>query len=178
MKLRGLMLGTLVLVALAAGVYFSNKQKSAEAAKPPTDAPPKILALPDGDITKIALRKHDADEIILEKNAAGKWQITFPKPYGADQDAAGQLATRAGQSFELRLDVLAHQGQRKVVRGRRARMQVVPDGEPFEGREDFRADLFLAGALPNAGATSIPAPGPVALVAIGAVTIRSRHRRV
>src|SRR5580693_2870992 len=96
MKLRGLMLGTLVLLALAAGVYFSNKQKSAEAAKPPSDAPPKILALPDGDITKIAIRKHDADEIILEKNAAGKWQITFPKSYGADQDAANQLASAVG----------------------------------------------------------------------------------
>jgi hypothetical protein len=96
MKLRGLMLGTLVLLALAAGVYFSNKQKSAEAAKPPTDAPPKILALPDGDITKIAIRKHDADEIILDKNAAGKWQITFPKSYGADQDAANALATAVG----------------------------------------------------------------------------------
>lgn len=90
------MLGTLVLLALAAGVYFSNKQKSAEAAKPPTDAPPKILALPDGDITKIAIRKHDADEIILDKNAAGKWQITFPKPYGADQDASNALATAVG----------------------------------------------------------------------------------
>jgi Domain of unknown function (DUF4340) len=96
MKLRGLMLGTLVLLALVAGVYFSNKQKSAEAAKPPTDAPPKILALPDGDITKIAIRKHDADEIILDKNAAGKWQITFPKPYGADQDASNALATAVG----------------------------------------------------------------------------------
>jgi hypothetical protein len=90
------MLGTLVLLALVAGVYFSNKQKSAEAAKPPTDAPPKILALPDGDITKIAIRKHDADEIILDKNAAGKWQITFPKPYGADQDASNALATAVG----------------------------------------------------------------------------------
>src|ERR1035438_1436353 len=96
MRLRGLMLGTLVLVALAAAVYFSNKQKSAEAAKPPTDAPPKILALPDGDITKIALKKHDADEIILDKNAAGKWEITFPKAYGADQNPANQLASAAG----------------------------------------------------------------------------------
>jgi hypothetical protein len=96
MKLRGLLAGTVILAALAAGVYFSNKQKSAEAAKPPTDAAPKILALPDGDVTKIALKKHDADEIILEKNAAGKWQITFPKPYGADQDAAGQLASAVG----------------------------------------------------------------------------------
>ena len=96
MRLRGLMLGTLVLLALAVGVYFSNKQKSAEAAKPPTDAPPKILTLPERDIAKIALKKHDADEIILEKNAAGKWQITFPKPYGADQEAANQLSSSVG----------------------------------------------------------------------------------
>ncbi|HLK22728.1 MAG TPA: DUF4340 domain-containing protein [Bryobacteraceae bacterium] len=96
MRFRGLMLGTLVLVGLAAAVYFSNKQKSAEASKPPADAPPKIMALPDGDISKIAIRKHDADEVILDKNAAGKWEITFPKAYGADQDAANQLASAAG----------------------------------------------------------------------------------
>jgi hypothetical protein len=96
MRLRGLLVGALALVALAAGLYFSNKQKSAEAAKPPTDGPPKILALPDGDVTKIALKKVEADEIVLEKNAAGKWQITFPKPYGADQDAASQLASAVG----------------------------------------------------------------------------------
>jgi hypothetical protein len=96
MKFRGLLVGTLVLAALAAGLYFSNRQKSAEAAKPPSDLPPKILALPDGDIVKIALKKHDADEIILEKSPAGKWQITFPKPYGADQEAANQLASAVG----------------------------------------------------------------------------------
>jgi hypothetical protein len=93
MRLRGLLAGTLVLLALAAGLYFSNKQKSAEAAKPPTDAPPKILALTDADVTKIDLKKKTGDEITLEKNAAGKWQITAPKPYSADQDAAGQLAS-------------------------------------------------------------------------------------
>jgi hypothetical protein len=92
MKPRGLLVGTVVLLALAAGVYFSNKQKAAEAAKPPTDAPPKILALPDGDVTKIALKKKDAEAIVLAKNAAGKWEITAPKPYRADQDTAGQLA--------------------------------------------------------------------------------------
>jgi hypothetical protein len=57
MKLRGLLIGTVVLLALAAGVYFSNKQKAAEASKPPSDAPPKILALPDGDVTKIEWSK-------------------------------------------------------------------------------------------------------------------------
>ncbi len=52
MRLRGLMVAAVVLAALAAGLYFSNKQKSAEAAKPPADASPKILALSENDISQ------------------------------------------------------------------------------------------------------------------------------
>ena len=96
MKLRGLLTGTLILAALAVGVYLSNKQKAAEAAKPPSDAPPKILALSDGDVTKITLKKRDADPVVLAKDPTGKWELTAPKPYPADQDAARQLASAAG----------------------------------------------------------------------------------
>jgi len=56
MRLRGLMIATVVMVALAAGLYFSNKQKSAEAAKPPADASPKILALTDSEISKLDVK--------------------------------------------------------------------------------------------------------------------------
>jgi hypothetical protein len=95
MRLRGLMIATVVMVALAAGLYFSNKQKSAEAAKPPADASPKILALTDSEISKVDLKKKDASETVLEKNNAGKWQLTAPKQFLADQEAAGQLVTSA-----------------------------------------------------------------------------------
>jgi len=95
MRLRGLMIATVVMVALAAGVYFSNKQKSAEAAKPPADASPKILALTDSEISKLDVKKKDAPETVLEKNNAGKWQLTAPKQFLADQEAAGQLVTAA-----------------------------------------------------------------------------------
>jgi hypothetical protein len=94
MRFRGLLVAVLLLAALAVGVYFSNKDKAAEAAKPPTDAPPKILALTDSEITKVALKKKGADETLLEK-ANGKWQLTAPKPYTADQDASNQLVTSA-----------------------------------------------------------------------------------
>jgi hypothetical protein len=89
------MIATVVMVALAAGVYFSNKQKSAEAAKPPADASPKILALTDSEISKLDVKKKDAPETVLEKNNAGKWQLTAPKQFLADQEAAGQLVTAA-----------------------------------------------------------------------------------
>lgn len=90
MRFRGLLVAVVLLAALGVGLYFSNKEKAAEAAKPPADAPPKILALTEGDITKVALKKKGADETVLEK-ANGKWQLTAPKPYPADQDAANQL---------------------------------------------------------------------------------------
>jgi hypothetical protein len=89
------MIATVVMVALAAGLYFSNKQKSAEAAKPPADASPKILALTDSEVSKVDLKKKDAPETVLEKNNAGKWQLTAPKQFLADQETAGQLVTSA-----------------------------------------------------------------------------------
>jgi len=95
MRLRGLMIATVVMVALFVGWYFSNKQKSAEAAKPPSDASPKILALSENDVAKVALKKKDAPETVLERNNAGKWQLTAPNKFLADQDTAGQLVNSA-----------------------------------------------------------------------------------
>jgi hypothetical protein len=96
MRLRGLLIGALILAALVAGLYYSNKQKSAEAAKPPAaDKSPKILTLAEVDITKISLKKKGGDETVVEKNNAGKWQVAAPKQYLADQDAAAQLVTAA-----------------------------------------------------------------------------------
>jgi len=94
MRFRGLLVAVLLLAALGVGLYFSNKEKAAEAAKPPSDAPPKILALTEGDVTKIALKKKGADETVVEK-AHDKWQLTSPKPYPADITAVSQLLTAA-----------------------------------------------------------------------------------
>lgn len=94
MRFRGLLVAVVLLAALAGGLYYSNKQKAAEAAKPPADQPPKIISLAEGDVTRIALKKKGADETDLQKTS-GKWQITAPMPYTADQEAAGQLASAA-----------------------------------------------------------------------------------
>ncbi|HYL72806.1 MAG TPA: DUF4340 domain-containing protein [Bryobacteraceae bacterium] len=105
MKFRGLMIGAVLLAGLAAGLYFSNKQKSAEAAKPAIspDSPPKILALNEADITKISLQKKGADAIVLEKNDAGKWELTAPKKYLADQATVTQLVSSAASVNSDRL---------------------------------------------------------------------------
>src|SRR5579862_1558485 len=94
MRVRGLLIVVVVLAALGGGVYYSNKQKAAEAAKPPSDQPPKILSMPEADISKIVLKKKGADETVLDQ-AHGKWQITAPMPYSADQDTVKQLVGSA-----------------------------------------------------------------------------------
>jgi hypothetical protein len=94
MRFRGLLVAVVLLAALGVGLYFSNKEKAAEAAKPPTDTPPKILTLSEADVTKVDLKKKGGDETVLER-AGGKWQIMAPKAYPADQDATNQLVTAA-----------------------------------------------------------------------------------
>jgi hypothetical protein len=94
MRFRGLLVALVLLAALAGGLYYSNKQKAAEAAKPPANTPPKIVSLTEGDITKVVLKKKGAEDAVLEKTG-GKWRLTAPMPYAADQDIASQLVASA-----------------------------------------------------------------------------------
>jgi len=93
MRLRSLLAAALVLVALAVGLYFSNKQKAAEAAKPPVSAA-KVVSINDTDVTKISVKAKGGAETVLQKNGSGKWQMTSPE-YPADQEAATNLVTSA-----------------------------------------------------------------------------------
>src|SRR5271170_5900966 len=94
MRFRGLIAAAVVLAALAVGLYFSNKQKAAEAAKPPADTSPKVLALSDGDISKISVQKKGGAKTVLERNGLGKWVMVSPE-FPADQETVGQLVTAA-----------------------------------------------------------------------------------
>ena len=53
LRMRGLVIALAVLVALAGGVYWSNKAKEAEAKKPPADTATKILDLQGKPVTKV-----------------------------------------------------------------------------------------------------------------------------
>jgi hypothetical protein len=96
MRFRGLLIGVVILAALAVGVYVSNKREAANASKPKADEPPKIVSINSTDITKIDLKKKDGAETVIERKAGGNWELTAPKPYPADQDTVNTLATSAG----------------------------------------------------------------------------------
>jgi hypothetical protein len=92
MKSSGLIIAAVVLAALTGVLYWSNHHPpSGDTAKPSLDTPPKILALKQEDISKIAIRKKGGEEMDLAKGDAGKWQITAPKPLGADQESVSSL---------------------------------------------------------------------------------------
>jgi hypothetical protein len=90
MKPRRLLIAALLLVLLFAFTKFYHPKPKEDSTKA-SDVSPKILALTESDIVKISLKKKDADEIVIAKNAAGKWEITAPKALPADQEAVSSV---------------------------------------------------------------------------------------
>lgn len=91
MKMRGLLVAVIVLVALAGGVYWSNKAKQKEASKPAdASSAPKILAVPADQVTKLEISKKGGETIVAERKS-GRWELTAPKPLPADQDTIGSI---------------------------------------------------------------------------------------
>lgn len=106
MKGRGLTIATIVLAALAGTLYWSNHRKPEDSApKASADAPPKILSLAESDISKVSLRKKNKEELILDKDQAGKWQIVGPKPLHADlSTVSGMLSTLSSLNSDRLID--------------------------------------------------------------------------
>jgi len=92
MKNSGLLIAAVVLAALSGALYWSNRHPASEnTAKASIDTPPKILTLRQENISKIEIKKKGGEELALARGDAGKWQITAPKPLGADQEAVSSL---------------------------------------------------------------------------------------
>ena len=66
------------------------------------------------------MKKKGADDVVLQRNKANKWEITAPKPYAADQDLAAPIKKAAGgktiQEIYAAQSKLA--GQPVAVRGK------------------------------------------------------------
>ncbi len=91
MRFRGLLIALAVLAALGGGIYWSNKVKKAQEGKPSPDAPPAILTIPEDQFRRIEIRKAGGEPLVLQKADSGKWEMTSPPKWPADQDAVSGI---------------------------------------------------------------------------------------
>jgi hypothetical protein len=85
MKLRGLILATIVLLGLIGTLYWSEHRKPSAETPTTSNTAPAILKLDEAAITQIEIKKNGADPVVLAKSASGSWQIIAPKALNADQ---------------------------------------------------------------------------------------------
>lgn len=93
MRLRGLVIAVVVLLALTGAVYWSNKAKKAEEGKPAEGAPPQVLTIPSGEIQQVEIRKAGTEPLVIRRQDAGPWSMTSPPQWPMDQDAAGAIVS-------------------------------------------------------------------------------------
>jgi len=90
MQFRGILFATLLLAMLGGGLWYSNKVEKAKEGKPAADAPPKILEIPTDQVQQVDIVK-GAETTSVKKAADGKWELTSPKAFRADQDSVSTL---------------------------------------------------------------------------------------
>ncbi len=93
MKLRGLIVAGVVLAALTGALYWSNKHPVEDTARTDdsAEAAPKILSIKEADIVKFDLKPKGKDQVSVQRDTSGKWQMTAPKPLPVDQSAVQSL---------------------------------------------------------------------------------------
>jgi hypothetical protein len=94
MKIRSLIVAAVVFLIFVGVLYWSDHHKAVEDAAVTSADPPVILKLDASAITQLDLEKKDEKPIVLTKAESGKWEITSPQPFGADQSTIlGILST-------------------------------------------------------------------------------------
>lgn len=92
-KMRGLLIATAVLAALAGTLYWSNHRKPAadSVSASPSLTNAKVIALTQDDINKVEVKTKSGDDVVVNRVDATNWKITAPKPLVADKDAVSSL---------------------------------------------------------------------------------------
>jgi hypothetical protein len=88
MQMRGLLIAVIVLAVLGGLVYWSDKAKKEEEKKGSSDSP-KILSIPENQVTQVEIRRKDGKNTTIRKS--DKWQITAPETLAVDQDVVNSM---------------------------------------------------------------------------------------
>ena len=92
MGTKKLLIAAIVLAALSGLLWWSNKNPDwGKDKKDEAAANPVLLNVSDTALDSIDIQKKDGSAVKLERKS-GKWTITAPAPYPADQDAVSSVA--------------------------------------------------------------------------------------
>ncbi|MGH9582058.1 MAG: DUF4340 domain-containing protein, partial [Bryobacteraceae bacterium] len=91
MKIRNLVVAAVLLAVLSCVVWWANRHPSAGASKT-TSTSPKLANIAEDQIVQIDLKKKNGDTLVIGREK-GKWVITEPHDWLADQDAVSTLAS-------------------------------------------------------------------------------------
>ncbi|HLV87617.1 MAG TPA: DUF4340 domain-containing protein [Candidatus Sulfotelmatobacter sp.] len=105
MKLRGLLVTTLVLCALIGALYWSSHRKPSDEVSSKSADAPSILKLDEGGITKLEIKKKGADSIVLSRTSANSWQIVEPEHLPADESSVSSVLSSISSLNSQRLVV-------------------------------------------------------------------------
>ncbi|HBY64098.1 MAG TPA: hypothetical protein DEH78_30110 [Solibacterales bacterium] len=95
-----LLIAVLILAALGAGVWYSEKSKKDEAPKDAASDAPKILTIPEDQIAQVEIRKRDAAPVVVKRQGTN-WRLAAPAELPAEDEAVGSVVnTLAALSSE------------------------------------------------------------------------------
>ncbi len=171
MKPKALLLATVLFALLGGLIWWSNRDIKEKESKPPADAPPKALALSEGDIVKVELRRTAGESMRLERASPGQWKLAEPV-FPVDRDAMTALLTGLTsvstervveeKPSDLAAFGLAQPGTRIVVtlKDGKSRTITLGDGAPVGGGSylmvDGDARVFLVSSVTRTGLDKFP----------------------
>lgn len=93
MKMKQLMVATVVLAALAGTLYWSNHRKPAahSVSASPSLSNAKVISLNQDDISKLEVKKKSGDDVVLNRVGPTNWKITSPRPLVADEQSVSTI---------------------------------------------------------------------------------------
>ena len=93
MKMRQLLVATVVLAALAGTLFWSNHRKatSDSVTAAPSTSNSKVVSMTQDDISKLEVKKKDGDDVVLNRAGQSSWKITSPKNLVADQESVSTI---------------------------------------------------------------------------------------
>ncbi len=94
MKMGRLIAAAVVLAALGATLFWSNRKKAAQDATAAAGEPMvSIVSLKQEDISKLEIKQKSGDDVVVDRTAPGSdtWKITSPKPLDADHETVSTI---------------------------------------------------------------------------------------